>query len=431
MTARRAGLAGALLMIVFVALNLRPAIAGVGPLLTEISDEFRLSGAAAGALTTLPLVFFGSYGLVAPFLRRAPRSETLLVSAMALLVAGLLLRLLDAPASLWGDDPPHPPATAMFPLFAGSLVAGIAISIGNIAMPAIIKRDHPSRITTVTAVYTVAVTAGASFSSGLAVPVEDVFDSTWRLPLGLLAIPAALAGLLWVPRARRAAHAARSAPPPAPARGVAALVWRSGLAWHVTVFMGLQSLLAYVVLGWLPTICQDRGMDEAPAGAVLALSAAVQAAGSLSVPVLARRTRDQRPLVLATAVLAFAGFVGVTWAPIGTVWFWAVVLGFGQGIGFATALSFIGLRAHNAQVAAQLSGMAQGIGYLIAALGPLGVGALHDATGGWSVPMAGVLVVCLVMVVPGLSAGRVRAVGEPTGPASDAVNTEISGHIPK
>ena len=415
MTARRAGLAGALLMIVLLALNLRPAIAGVGPLLTEISDEFRLSGAAAGALTTLPLVFFGSYGLVAPFLRRAPRSETLLVSAMALLVAGLLLRLLDAP----------------FPLFAGSLVAGIAISIGNIAMPAIIKRDHPSRITTVTAVYTVAVTAGASFSSGLAVPVEDFFGSTWRLPLGLLAIPAVLAGLLWVPRARRAAHAARSAPPPAPPRGVAALVWRSGLAWQVTVFMGLQSLLAYVVIGWLPTICQDRGMDEAPAGAVLALSAAVQAAGSLSVPVLARRTRDQRPLVLATAVLSSVGFAGVTWAPVGTVWFWAVVLGLGQGIGFATALSFLGLRAHNAQVAAQLSGMAQGIGYLIAALGPLGVGALHDATGSWSVPMTGVLAVCLVMLIPGLGSGRIRAVGEPTGPASDAVNTEISGHIPK
>ncbi|MGP4029551.1 CynX/NimT family MFS transporter [Actinomadura sp. 3N407] len=414
MTGRRAGLAGSLLMIVLVAVNLRPAIAAIGPVLTEISDEFRLSGAAAGALTTVPLVFFGSYGLMAAFLRRAPRGETLLVSAMALLVAGMALRLLDAP----------------FPLFAGSLVAGIAISIGNIAMPGIIKRDHPSRITTVTAVYTVAVTAGASLSSGLVVPLEHIFDSTWRLPLGLLVIPAALAGLLWVPRARRAAHAARSAPPAAAPRGMAALVWRSGLAWHVTVFMGLQSLLAYVVLGWLPTICQDRGMDEAPAGYVLALSAAVQAVGSLTVPLLARRTRDQRPLVLTTATLSLAGFTGVTWAPIESVWVWAVVLGLGQGVGFATALSFIGLRAHNAHVAAQLSGMAQGIGYLIAALGPLAVGALHDATGGWSVPIAGVLIVCAVMTVPGLSAGRNRSVGAPAGPPAGVINTEISGHIP-
>ncbi len=412
MTGRRAGMLGSLLMIVLVALSLRPAIVAVGPVLTEISDEFGLSGTAAGALTTLPLLFFGSYGLVAPFLRRPPRAETMLVSAMALLVAGLLLRLLGAP----------------FPLFAGSLIAGIAISIGNIAMPAIIKRDHPSRITTVTAVYTVALTTGASLASGLVVPVEKFFDASWRLPLGLLAVPAAIAGLLWLPRARRAAHAARSAPPPVPARGVAALVWRSGLAWCVTLFMGLQSLLAYVVLGWLPTIAQSRGMDEASAGFVLALSAAIQAAGSLAVPVLARRTRDQRPLVLATVALTAAGLVGVTWAPVVTVWGWAVVLGLGQGLGFASALSFIGLRAHDAPVAVQLSGMAQGIGYLIAALGPLGVGALHDATGGWSVPIASVLGVCLIMLGPGLAAGRNRSVGAPTAPLPGTVNTGYSGH---
>lgn len=414
MSARRAGTAAGLLMIVLVAVNLRPAVAAVGPVLTEISDEFGLSGTAAGALTTLPLVFFGSYGLVAAFLRRAPRGETLLVSAMAVLVGGLVLRLLDGPLAL----------------FAGSLVAGIAISIGNIAMPGIIKRDHPARITTVTSVYTVAVTAGAAVSSGLAVPVEHAFDSTWRLPLGLLAIPAALAGLLWVPRARRAAHAARSAPPAAASRGVAALVWRSGLAWNVTVFMGMQSLLAYVVLGWLPTICQDRGMGEAPAGYVLALSAAMQAVGSLAVPVLARRARDQRPLVLGTVALTLVGFAGVTWAPIGSVWGWTVVLGFGQGLGFATALSFIGLRAHDAHIAAQLSGMAQGTGYLIAATGPLAVGALHDATGGWSVPMIGVLAVTAAMAVPGVAAGRLRAVGAPTLPALEGVNSEIRGHIP-
>ncbi|MFG2006639.1 CynX/NimT family MFS transporter [Spirillospora sp. NPDC048911] len=384
-----------LVFIVLVAVNLRPAIVAVGPVLTEISDEFRLSGTAAGALTTLPLVFFGAYGLLAPFLRRAPRHESLLIGAMVLLVAGLLLRLVHAPVAL----------------FAGSLVAGIAISIGNIVMPAIIKRDHPDSITTVTSIYTVAVTVGAAVSSGLAVPVEDVLDSSWRVPLGLLIIPASLAAVVWLPRARRAAHAARVSANSS--RALAVHVWRSPLAWQVTIFMGVQSLLAYVVVGWLPTICQDRGLAEAPAGYVLALSSLMQAVGSLSVPLLERRMRDQRPLVGAVVVASLIGFAGIAWAPIGSVWVWSVVLGFGQGLGFATALSFLGLRAQDARVAAQLSGMAQGVGYVIAAMGPLAIGALHDVTGGWTVPMVATLVVVAGLAFPGLAAGRDRSIAAP------------------
>ncbi|WP_165495404.1 MFS transporter, partial [Actinomadura roseirufa] len=212
------------------------------------------------------------------------------------------------------------------------------------------------------------------------------------------------------------ARAGGAAPP---AGGPAAPVWRSGLAWQVTLFMGLQSSLAYVVLGWLPTLCQDRGMGEAPAGYVLALSAAVQALGSLAVPVIERRLRDQRPLVALSSVFTAVGFAGVTWAPVGTVWGWTVVLGFSQGLSFATALSFIGLRARDARMAAQLSAMAQGVGYIIAALGPLAIGWLRDGTGGWTVPTAGVLVVCAVMTLPGLAAGRERFVGVPAAEPGD------------
>ncbi|MEU5876628.1 MFS transporter [Spirillospora sp. NPDC047279] len=399
MTGRRA-LTVQLLLIVLVAVNLRPAIVAVGPVLTEIQDEFHLSGTAAGALTTLPLFFFGSYGLLAPFLRRTPRSESLLIGSMVILIGGLLVRLLDAPVAL----------------FAGSLVAGIAISIGNIAMPAIIKRDHPNSITTVTSIYTVAVTLGAATSSGMAVPVEQALDSGWRLPLGLLVIPAALAALVWLPRARRAAHAARGAPVVRPSRALAAHVWRSRLAWQVTAFMGLQSLLAYVTVGWLPTICQDRGMAEAPAGYVMALSSLVQAFAALSVPVLGRRMRDQRPLVVATVAASLVGFAGIAWAPIGSVWAWSVVLGVGQGLGFATALSLLGLRSRDARVAGQLSGMAQGVGYVIAAMGPLAFGALHDATGGWTVPTLGAMGVGLILGFFGWAAGRDRMVTAPPEP---------------
>ncbi|MFB4317427.1 CynX/NimT family MFS transporter [Actinomadura sp. 21ATH] len=420
MKARRASLVLGLALLVLVAINLRPAIVAVGPLLPEIRADFGLSGTAAGALTTLPLLFFGSYGLIAPFLRRAPRGETLLVASMALLVVALLARLLDAPAAL----------------FAGSLAAGIAISMGNIAIPGIIKRDHPDSVPLVTSIYTVAITCGAAGSLSAVIPAQNALGGGWRLPLGLLAIPAAIAAIAWLPRLLRAPSgpSGRSGPAPAaaaPARGAAAAVWRSRLAWQVTLFMGIQSLLAYVTVSWVPTICQDRGMGEEAAGYLVGLNSLMQAFGSLAVPLLVRRMRDQRPLVVGTVVVTFAGFAGIAWAPAGSLWVLSAVLGVGQGLGFATALSFIGLRAHDARVAGQLSGMAQGCGYLIAAAGPLVLGALHDATGGWNVPIAAVLAVTAALVLPGLAAGRDRTVripdAAPAG-ATGAPDSPISQH---
>ncbi|WP_081640009.1 CynX/NimT family MFS transporter [Actinomadura flavalba] len=389
MTSRRAATLTGVALIILAAFNLRPAITMVGPLLPEIRADVALSGTAAGALTTLPLAFLGAYGLLAPLLRRTPGGEALLVAAMALLIGGVTLRLLDAP----------------LPLFAGSLVAGLAISIGNIAIPAIIKRDHPGRIASVTSVYTVAITFGAAGSTAVAVPLAAAVGG-WRTALALLVVPAALALVAWLPRAVRSPWAPRRVVTGTP-------LWRSPLAWAVTGFMGTQSLLAYVVIAWLPTFLHERGLSEQAAGFAMALSTLTQAAGALAVPVVAARARDQRPLVLAVVGLSAAGFAGLAWAPLGSVWAWAVVLGLGQGIAFAAALSFIGLRSHDAGTAARLSGMAQGCGYVIAGLGPLGIGALHDATGGWNVPWAVLLGIVAFLTVPGLAAARSRTVGAP------------------
>jgi cyanate transporter len=383
-----------IVMIVLVAVNLRPAITAVGPLLTQIRHDLDLSGTAAGALTTLPLVFFGSFGLIAPFVRR--RGEWLLVASMGILVVALLVRIIPNEVAL----------------FAGSLLAGIGISVGNVAVPAIIKRDHPELITTVTAVYTIAVTGGAAISAGVMVPLEKALDHGWRLPLVLLTIPAALAGLAWVPRMRRGGRL-EAAPAAAATR-----LWRDRLAWAVTGYMGTQSLLAYVVFAWLPTIYQDRGMDETSAGFVLAVSGLLQAAGALFVPVIARGLPDQRRLVLLITVVILAGFAGVAWAPLASAPLWAVVLGFGQGAAFALALSFMGLRAANQHVAVRLSGMSQSVGYAIATIGPLGIGALHDLTGGWTVPTIVLLIITGFMTLPGLAAGRARTISAAPEPAS-------------
>jgi MFS transporter, CP family, cyanate transporter len=386
-----------LLLIVLLALNLRPAVTGVGPLLTEIRADLGLGSAAAGALTTLPVLCFGVFGLLAPGLRRRFREEILLAGCMALLIIGLLVRV-----GPW-----------QVTLFTGALLAGIAISVGNIAMPSLIKREHPESVTFVTAVYSTALTTGAALSSGIVVPIEHAAETGWRFPLGVLAFPALIAGIAWVPRARRAGAEPVAAPP------AKAELWRDRLAWQVTGFMGLQSLLAYAVFAWLPTLCQDRGMDKGSAGLVLAVSCFVQALGSLAVPAIDRRLRDQRPLVVTVGLLTAAGFAGIVWAPVGAIWLSAVVLGVGQGAAFALALAFIGLRSGDAHVAAGLSGMAQGVGYLIAAIGPLGIGVLRGLAGGWAVPIAILIAVSCVEILPGLAAGKVRTI-RPSEPAAEA-----------
>ena len=151
-------------------------------------------------------------------------------------------------------------------------------------------------------------------------------------------------------------------------------------------------------------------MDEAAAGFVLGVSVLMQVMGALAVPSIERRLPDQRPLVSVSTVFVLAGFAGVAWAPVGSAWLWTVILGFGQGAIFATALSFIGLRASDQHVAARLSGMSQGIGYVIAALGPLGIGAVHDLTDGWTVPAIILLVITCIMALPGLAAGQERTI---------------------
>ncbi|WP_315987352.1 MFS transporter [Actinomadura sp. HBU206391] len=377
-----------LLLIVLIALNLRPAVTGVAPLLGDIREDLGLSSAAAGALTTLPVLCFGFFGLIAPALTRRVREEVLLAGSMALLIVGIFVRI-----GPW-----------QLTLFAGALLVGLAISVGNVAAPALFKRDQPESVTFVTAVYTTAVTLGAAASSGIMVPIQEVADSGWRLPLGVLAAPALIAGLAWLPRARRAARK------PIAQGTTAASLWRDRLAWQITAFMGLQSLLAYVVFAWLPTLCQDRGLSQGSAGLVLAVSCLVQATGSLLVPAIDRHLRDQRPLVLAVVAFTAVGLAGVAWAPVGLIWLNAVVLGLGQGAGFALALAFIGLRSGDARVAARLSGMAQGVGYLIAAVGPFAVGLLHDVSNGWTVPIAILIAIALLEGLPGMMAGRARTI---------------------
>lgn len=383
---------GTSVLVVLVALALRPPVTAVAPVLDRILGDLGLSSTFGGVLTTLPPVCLGVFAFVAPRLRQRFGDERVLVGCLVVLLAGNLLR---AAGSVWA-------------LVGGTVVVGAGIAVANVALPGVIKRDFPSRVPGVTALYTMCLTLGGALAASVVVPLGGALGSPWRLPLGLLAVPVLLALLLCAFALRGAVSRQRVVRP--------GLLWRNRLAWQVTGFMGAQSLMAYVVFGWLPSMAQSQGMSAEAAGALLGVQAAVQALGSLTVPVLCRRLRDQRWVAMALGVLTALGFAGVLLAPgIAVVWTATVVLGLAQGAAFGLALTLFGLRAPDSDTTVALSGMAQGAGYLIAATGPLLIGVLHGATGGWSVPLVLLMVCCAGETVLGAFAGRDRQVPSVVG----------------
>ncbi|MFD2644054.1 CynX/NimT family MFS transporter [Pseudomonas japonica] len=350
-----------LLGLVLVALNLRPALSSMAPLLGEVSRSLGLSGSQAGLLTTLPVLCLGLFAPLAPLLARRFGSERVILGILLCLAGGIALR------SAFGS----------VGLFVGSLIAGASIGVIGVLLPGIVKRDFPAHAGLLMGIYTMALCLGAALAAGASVPLSHAFGDNWSLGLGFWLVPALLAALFWLPQARQGHGAHRVA---FRVRGL----WRDPLAWQVTLYMGLQSSLAYIVFGWLPSILIGRGLSPTEAGLVLSGSVIVQLLSALTAPMLATRGKDQRLAIVVVMVLTLAGLFGCLYAPLGGLWGWAVVLGIGQGGTFALALTLIVLRSRDAHVAANLSSMAQGVGYTLASLGPFAVGLVHDLSGGWS-----------------------------------------------
>ncbi|MDU9389713.1 MFS transporter [Pseudomonas sp. zfem002] len=372
-----------LLGLVLVALNLRPALSSMAPLLGEVSRSLGLSGSQAGLLTTLPVLCLGLFAPLAPLLARRFGSERVILGILLCLAGGIALR------SAFGS----------IGLFVGSLIAGASIGVIGVLLPGIVKRDFPAHAGLLMGIYTMALCLGAALAAGASVPLSHAFGDNWSLGLGFWLVPALLAALFWLPQARQGHGAHRVA---FRVRGL----WRDPLAWQVTLYMGLQSSLAYIVFGWLPSILIGRGLSPTEAGLVLSGSVIVQLLSALTAPMLATRGKDQRLAILVVMVLTLAGLFGCLYAPLGGLWGWAVVLGIGQGGTFALALTLIVLRSRDAHVAANLSSMAQGVGYTLASLGPFAVGLVHDLSGGWSAVGWIFAIVGAGAIFFGLRAGR-------------------------
>ena len=370
--------------IVLVAANLRPALTSVAPLIGEIRADAGLSNGVAGLLTTLPILAFGVLSPVAPRLARRFGMELVLLASLLVLAAGILLRSAGFVAAL----------------FLGSTVLGAAIAVGNVLLPGLVKRDFPEHAGLMTSVYSTAIGVSATLAAGVSLPIAQ--HAGWRGSLALWAIPALVAAVVWVPRLRDDRHDDS-------ATYRVGSLWRSSLAWQVTLFMGLQSLAYYVTLTWLPEILRADGMSASRAGWMLALAQAVAIVSMFLAPVIAGRRPSQRGVVVVAAALNGAGILGLMTASGSIVWI--ILLGLGQGACFSLALTFFALRAPDPEHSAALSGMAQSVGYLFAAFGPALFGVLRDATHAWKVPLALLLVVVVCLLISGLGAARDAQVG--------------------
>ncbi|NIF16325.1 CynX/NimT family MFS transporter [Pantoea sp. Cy-639] len=372
-----------LLGLVLVALNLRPALSSMAPVLGQVSAGLGLNASQAGLLTTLPVLCLGLFAPLAPALARRFGSERVILGILLTLALGILLRS----------------ALGVAGVFLGSVMAGASIGIIGVLLPGIVKRDFPQQAGTLTGVYTMALCLGAAMAAGATVPLSQHFDNSWALGLGFWLLPALLAMLVWLPQARQGHGLHKVA---YRVRGL----WRDPLAWQVTLYMGLQSSLAYIVFGWLPSVLIGRGLSPTEAGLVLSGSVIVQLVSSLGAPWLATRGKDQRLAIVIVMLVTLAGLFGCLYAPIDGLWGWAVVLGLGQGGTFALALTLIVLRSKDAHVAANLSSMAQGVGYTLASMGPFAVGLVHDLTGGWNAVGWIFAVLGVGAILFGLGAGR-------------------------
>jgi CP family cyanate transporter-like MFS transporter len=382
--------------IVLAALNLRTAVTSIGPLLDQLAAALGMTSVGTGLLTTLPVLAFAAVGVITPTLARRVGEHRLLLLALVTLGAGMLVR------SLVGSAP-------VFLLSSAVALSGGAV--GNVLIPTLIKRHFPARTGIMTTVYTTALAAGTMLAAAATVPIERA-SGDWHIALGVWAALAAVAAIPWLALLRSEPErdsAGRHV-------GMGRLV-RSRLAWMIAIYFGTQSMIAYIMFGWLATILTDGGYSTSQAGLILGVFTALSIPVSILVPTIASRFRDQRPVVVALVAFYAIGFLGLWAAPASTAMVWVVFVSVGMG-SFPLALMMLALRTRTPETTAALSAFGQSAGYLIAGAGPLLVGVIYQMTGGWSLTYVLIFAVLAVQLLTGLYAGRNRHLEDERAPAS-------------
>ncbi|WP_234569113.1 CynX/NimT family MFS transporter [Rhodohalobacter sp. 614A] len=374
-------------VIILISLNLRPSITAVGPLIAEIRESTGLSNSLLGLLTTLPVLAFGIFSILTPLFTRKIGTEGTMAFALFILTAGTLMRAIPANLALFG----------------GTLLLGVGIALGNVLLPGIVKKKFPKRAGLMTGIYSSMLGVSATVATGISVPLSQGKGLGWRWTLGSWGFFSALTLLVWLPQLKSNMSAIMKKSFRTSIRDLGT----SKLAWHVAIFVGLQSLTFYTLTAWLPEILIERGIDNIHAGWLLATMHGVGVIGTFVTPYLVSEKPSQQKSVLWIVFFEMISLLGL----IVPLPFWGVVIfisiiGFCLGGSFGLALLFILLRSRDSDSANELSGMSQSIGYTIAAVGPVFFGALFDWTQNWIIPLAFLFLVALLKLKSGWEAGK-------------------------
>ena len=379
--------------IILVGANLRAPLTSVGSLIPMIRDDLAISHALAGTITTLPLLAFAFLSPFAPKIAQRIGMERTIFLSLLVLLTGIISR------SLFGTS---------F-LFVGTVLIGLAIAFGNVLMPGFIKINFPFKVGLVMGCYSVCMNIFGALGSGLSVPISSIRGIGWKGSLAVWAALTCIAILFWLPQISKQKEQINTHHTPSKKNGS---VWHSPLAWCITLFMGLQSLIFYTLITWLPDILQLHGYSANAAGWMLFLMQFALIPITFIIPIVAERMKNQKMLGGLTAVCFIVGISAILSGHQSLIPVAVIMIGMASGSAFSLSMMFFSLRTTDGQQATEMSGMAQSIGYLLAAIGPTLFGALHDISGGWSIPLIMLIGLACVIFVVAVAAGRDKIVGE-------------------
>ncbi|WP_181442491.1 MFS transporter [Streptomyces tateyamensis] len=405
-SAARRNALGALLAVAvaLAAVNLRPAVTSLGPLLGRVRGDLHMSPTVAGLLAAVPSVCFAVFGFAAPALARRFGPTLVVAAGTGAIAAGVAAR------SFAGS-------TGVFLALTAVALAGVAVA--NVLIPVVIKRYFPDRVGPMIGLYSMALSAGTALAAAVTVPLTSAMGGGWRLGLGIWALPAAVALVVWLVTVvlRRDGRGPATGAAGAAAGGQRLPIVRSRTAWALALFFGCQATGAYSTMGWISQIYQDAGVSASRSGLLLAVIMVIGVPVSLVLPNLAVRRGDQRIFVVVLAACGIAGYLGLMLAPAGGAWLWALLVGL-SNCAFPLVLTMIGLRARTSGGVAQLSAFVQGVGYLLSIPGPILVGTLYQSTGGWLLPLAFMAALLVPQLLIGLRAARNRHIEDEVTPAT-------------